>query len=152
MEENKLKKVNSPEQLDQYIKLSNPGVWFVLVAIIILLVGVCIWGMFGQIDTKVKSVVITENYVSNCYIKEDDISKVQNGMKIEVNNNTYSISSIDNTPIKIDDSFSEYAIKLGGYSKDEWVYKCKLNSTLPSGVYSGEIIVESISPSKFILN
>ena len=38
MEDKKFKKVNSPEQLNQYIRLSNPGVWILLLAAFIALV------------------------------------------------------------------------------------------------------------------
>lgn len=32
-------KVSSPEQLNEYIRVANPGVWMVLAAIVILLAG-----------------------------------------------------------------------------------------------------------------
>ena len=152
MEEKLLKKVNSPEQLDQYIKLTNPGVWVILIAIIVLLIGICMWGVFGKIDTKIKSVVVSDYNGTYCYIKGDNINKVETGMKFEVNDSVYSIIFIDNTPIKVDDSFSEYALKIGDLKQDEWVHRCRLNSTLPNGVYDGEITIESINPSKFITN
>ena len=152
MEEKRMNRVNSPEQLNQYIKLSNPGVWVILAAIIILLIGVCIWGLFGKIDNKLKTVVIVDNYIANCYIKEDDITKVENGMKLEINDNFYEINFIDEKPKKVDDSFSDYIIKAGNLKYGEWVYKCGLNTMLPNGVYSGDIIIESIAPSTFIIN
>ena len=37
-------KVSSPEQLNEYIRVANPGVWMVLAAIVILLAGVVVWG------------------------------------------------------------------------------------------------------------
>ena len=39
-----LDKVKSPENLDDYIQVSNPGVWLLLVSVIILLAGACVWG------------------------------------------------------------------------------------------------------------
>lgn len=56
MEDKKYNQVNSPEQLNQYIRLANPGVWVLLLAIVLLLIGVCIWGFYGKIDTKIKTV------------------------------------------------------------------------------------------------
>lgn len=51
--ENAIKKVSSPEQLNEYIRVTNPGIWVTLVAIIILLIGVCVWGALGKIETTV---------------------------------------------------------------------------------------------------
>ena len=88
MEEKKLKKVDSPEQLNQYIRLSNPGVWILLIAIVVLLIGVCVWGYFGKIDTKISTVAISSDYNSYVYIKEADLEKVKNGMSVEIVNNS----------------------------------------------------------------
>ena len=42
-------RISSPEQLHDYIKVSSPGVWLVLVAIIIFLVGALVWAVNGSI-------------------------------------------------------------------------------------------------------
>ena len=34
-----LEKITSPEQMGDYIRVSNPSVWMILVAIIVLLIG-----------------------------------------------------------------------------------------------------------------
>ena len=43
-------KITSPEQMNDYIRVSNPSVWMVLAAVIVLLLGVCVWGAFGHLD------------------------------------------------------------------------------------------------------
>ena len=42
-------KVSSPEKLDEYIKVTTPGVWLALAAMIILLTGAIIWGTMGEL-------------------------------------------------------------------------------------------------------
>ena len=42
-------KVSSPEKLDDYIRVTTPGVWLTLAAIIILLAGAVIWGTMGEL-------------------------------------------------------------------------------------------------------
>ena len=105
MEAKKIKKVDSPEQLNQYIRLSNPGVWILLIAIVVLLIGVCAWGFFGKIDTKITTVAISSDYNSYVYIKEADLEKVKNGMNVEIvnNENKYEIVEIETTPEKVTD-------------------------------------------------
>ena len=154
MEDKKLKKVNSPDQLNQYIRLSNPGVWILLLAIVVLLVGVCIWGYFGKIDTKIKTVVISDNYTSYLYVKEEDMAKIKNGMQVELNNNenVFEIADIEETPEKVTDDMDEYARHLGNFQVGEWVYKCRLNKNVKEGTYSANIIIESIAPMTFITN
>lgn len=154
MEEKKLKKVDSPEQLNQYIRLSNPGVWILLIAIVVLLIGVCAWGFLGKIDTKINTVAISRDYNSYIYIKETDLEKVKTGMKVEIanNENKYEIVEIETTPEKVTDELSEYARHLGNFQIGEWVYKCKLNSSLREGTYGANVVVESIAPMVFVIN
>ena len=142
MEEKKLRKVDSPEQLNQYIRLSNPGVWILLIAIVVLLIGICAWGFFGKIDTKITTVAISGDYNSYVYIKEADLEKVKNGMNVE----------IETTPEKVTDELSEYARHLGNFQIGEWVYKCRLNKNLREGTYGANIVVESIAPMVFVIN
>lgn len=154
MEEKKLRKVDSPEQLNQYIRLSNPGVWILLIAIVVLLIGVCALGFFGKIDTKITTVAISGDYNSYVYIKETDLEKIKTGMSVEIvnNENKYEIVEIETTPEKVTDELSEYARHLGNFQIGEWVYKCRLNKNLKEGTYGANIVVESIAPMVFITN
>lgn len=43
--EKSLKKIASPEQMNDYIRVSSPSVWMVLTAVIVLLAGVCVCGV-----------------------------------------------------------------------------------------------------------
>ena len=43
-------RVSSPEELNQYIRVSSSVVWIVLAAIIVLLVVAVVWGVFGTVD------------------------------------------------------------------------------------------------------
>ena len=44
-----IEKISSPEQLHDYIKVSSPGAWIILVAIIVFLVGALVWAVNGSI-------------------------------------------------------------------------------------------------------
>lgn len=145
-------RVKSPEQLNDYIRVSNPGVWLVLAAVIILLVGICTWGVFGRLDTKVSAVGTSDNGVLTCYVGNDDIEKITSKMKITVDGKDYDIINIDNEAKKASDELSEYLLYLGGFGEDDWVYEITAETDLPDGDYEAEIVVESISPMSFILN
>ncbi len=42
-------RISSPEKLDDYIRVTTPGVWIVLAAMILLLAGAIIWGIAGEV-------------------------------------------------------------------------------------------------------
>ena len=58
--EKSIERVTSPEKLNDYIKVTTPSVWLVLLATLILIAGTLVWAVFGKIqvntDTGVKEV------------------------------------------------------------------------------------------------
>ena len=50
--EKSIERVSSPEQLDDYIKVTTQSVWLILSATIALLAGMIIWGVFGKIEVN----------------------------------------------------------------------------------------------------
>ena len=145
-------KVSSPEQLTEYIRVANPGVWMVLAAIVILLAGVVVWGFIGHLDTTLDTAVVCENGESVIYAKEADIEKVKVGMTVRVDDKEYTVSEIPTEPKRVDDTMSEYAVHLGGLTSGEWVYAVKVSGDFTDGVHKAEIVIERISPISFILN
>ena len=129
-----LDKVKSPESLDDYIRVSNPGVWLLLISIIVLLAGACVWGVFGHIDSTVPATVHIENGQAVCEIEEENISSVKVGSTVKFEDGKAVIESIGN--------------------KTDNEYVCTLSdvSALPDGFYEGKVIVESYRPLSFILN
>ena len=47
-----MEKISSPEELNDYIRVTTPSVWIVLAAIIVLLVGLLAWSVFGMVDVR----------------------------------------------------------------------------------------------------
>ena len=45
-----LDRIKSPDDLKDYVRITHPGVWLLLIAVIVLLAGACIWGAFGVIE------------------------------------------------------------------------------------------------------
>lgn len=50
--EKSLERVSSPEQLDDYIRVTTPSVWIVLAATVITLLGILAWSVFGTVEEK----------------------------------------------------------------------------------------------------
>lgn len=45
-----IERVSTPEQLNDYIRVTTPSVWVVLAAMTVLLIGMLVWGVFGSVD------------------------------------------------------------------------------------------------------
>ena len=128
-----LDKLKSPESLDESIKVTNPGVWLILAAVILLLIGVCIWGAFGHIDSITPVSVRAENGVLTGTAAEENITSVKTGM-------TVRFAEFDATVESISDESGEYVLTLSA------------KEAVPDGVYDGSIVIQSFKPFSFILN
>jgi len=45
-----LDRISNPEQLNDYIRVTSPSVWLVLLALVILLIGILAWGVLGKVE------------------------------------------------------------------------------------------------------
>ena len=148
-----LDKVSSPEQLNDYIRVSNPGVWLVLAAVIVLLIGVCVWGIFGRLETTVGSAAVVKDGEMTLYVKEEYLGKITEGMTVRVKENEYLITSVETKPQTSPEGFDEYMLHLSGMHVGEWVFGVSAMQTdLADGVYEAEIVIESIAPMSFIFD
>ena len=48
--EKSMERMSSPEQLNDYIRVTTPSVWLVLIAVILLLAGILVWSIFGTVS------------------------------------------------------------------------------------------------------
>ena len=129
-----LDKVKSPESLDDYIQVSNPRVWLLIFSIIILLIGACVWGIFGHINSTIPATVQVDNESAVCYVAESDITSVQVGLTVKFAEKEATIISIG--------------------EKKAQGYICTLSTSenLATGFYEGKVIVESYKPLSFVFN
>lgn len=145
-------RVSSPEQLNEYIKVSNPGIWMILAAIVILLVGAIVWGVLGTLDTTLPTVAVAENGELTVYVKEADIDSIEEGMTVRIGDKEGTITEISTTPTTVDGTFSDYALHVGNLVNGEWVFAIRVSGEFADGVHNADIVVESVSPMSFILN
>ena len=127
-----LERMNSPEDLNEYIRASNPGVWLLLIAVIFLLAGFCLWGIFGHVETVIKTEATVEQGVVSCTVRDE---KLNAGMLIRIDNEEYAITDVD------------YAGKSG-----EMICNVYAQADIPDGLYDAEIVTEQINAISFLLN
>ena len=129
-----LDRMKSPDNLDDYIRVSNPGVWLLLVCVIVLLAGACIWGAFGHIDSIVPVTVQVDNGSAVCYIDEENIVGIKPDMTVKFEGNEAAIA------------------KSGKKEQGKYAFGLAGEFTLPDGFYKGNIVTKSFKPLAFIFN
>ena len=129
-----LDKIKSPDQLNDYLRVVNPGVWLLLAAVVILLVGAIIWGTTAKLETGITASAVCENGVAVCYVQAGDVSAISEGM-------TVRIGSVEGKVVSV-----------GSMDLSTALCPVSVSISIPDGSYSASIITESISPMSFLMN
>lgn len=147
-----MERVTSPEQLNDYIKVTRPSVWLLLGAVIALLIGVCVWGVFGKLTTSREALLLVRDGKAVCYVKPELSNSLASGMELRVGESTGELISLASTPMEITEDFDAYALYLSDLQVGDWVLPVAVDIALEDGVYMAKIVLETISPISFVLN
>lgn len=152
--EKSIQRVSSPEQLNDYIRVANPGVWMIMIGIVLVLVGICVWGVFGQLDTLLTVGAVTGDDHTVCYVRAEDISRIDADMTVRLGEDEYEIAEIALQPTQVGADFPPYLLHVGGLSEGEWVYAVHLRGAhgTSGGIFTADIVIESIAPVSFLIN
>ena len=126
-----LDRISSPEQLTDYFKVTNPGVWLILGAVVFLLAGLLVWASVGKLDTVVDASVTVENGTAVVMPISNSTDDLEKGMIVIISGNEYTVTEV----------------RKDFYGRPSALIK----TDMPDGNYDGQIVTESISPISFLL-
>lgn len=148
-----LDRVNSPEQLNDYIRVVDSGVWISLTAVVLLLIGVVIWAVFGEIETTVETGAVVSDGKVVCFVSDTDVGHITVGMKAQVGGADGTVSAVSETPFRIRGQVDDYILYLGDFSEGDFCYIVEVAAKgLSDGVYDAVITVDDIKPISFVIH
>ncbi|MBQ9673095.1 MAG: hypothetical protein IJV39_00525 [Ruminococcus sp.] len=143
-------KISSPEQLNDYIKVSNAGVWLVLGVVIILMISLLVWSVVGHLNTSVKAIGVAEDGKITCYLTS--VGNIDKGDAVRVEGISGEVVSVSKKPISSADvskKYDEYTVYQLHLS--DWNYEVVIKADGCSDeVKTVSIISDSVSPISFI--
>ena len=150
-------KLRSPDDLDKFVRVTNPSVWIVLAACIALLAGLFAWGVFGSVTTSVSSTGVSVNGQAMCFLRAEDAAKVHVGDKANVDGEQMTVSAISSVPLSRDEAgevlTSDYLVST--LVNGDWAYRVVFDgdaSDLATGVpLQVSITTERIAPISLVL-
>ena len=160
--EKSLETIESPESLNDYLRVTSPGVWLVLAAVIVLLVGGILWSVLGRIDTKRQAAVVTTSGKTICCVpfeSFDELNVIVDRRSIEINGRDYALAIPDSGEVELgfveefvtDESRLAMTYAKGGLAKGDLVLGIPVDAQFEDGVQSGTIITESLKPFSLLL-
>jgi len=112
-----LEKITSPESLSDYLHVTSPAVWLILVAVILLLAGMLIWSSVASIDSFVTGTAQVEDGSMHILLDDEQFASViQPGMLVKVGESECRILSIGTGPSGTPFATAETPLADGSYS------------------------------------
>jgi hypothetical protein len=123
-------RISSPEDLTDYLKVTNPGIWVVLVAVIVLLGGIFAWSCVGTLETTSKATVVVSGHSAIVVLKE--AGDMAEGMPLRVSTENVRLA----------------AVHADQYGRSVGIAEV----SLPDGTYEGTVVTEQTHPIDFLIN
>lgn len=123
--------VSNPDELDDYLHVTNTKVWVILAVVIVLLVGLFAWSTVGTLETTLDVTATVKNGVITVFPVGRSTAQMEAGMVLRV----------DGQETKIE--------KTGRSESGQVIGAAHIQ--LEDGSYTGTIVVESTRPIDFLL-
>ena len=147
-----LDSISSPDQLNDYISVTSPSVWLLLLSLILVLIGSVIWGTFGRLESRITVPAIVHDGVAELYVEAEKIMDVNLDDEVEIEDAEGLVVSLGNEGQSAGDVLGDLSITESGLAKDDIVYIVEAEISVPNGIYLAEIVTDSVSPLSFLTN
>ena len=127
-----IESISSPEQLNDYLKVTNVGVWVLLASVILLLAGLFAWSTVGRIETTANGVAVVENGTAQILISDTNKGDIKSGMTVRIGGDEYTVSTVEKDDLG-------RSIAYAPVSEAD-------------GKYDVKIVIESIAPISFLFS
>ncbi len=127
-----LESISSPEQLNDYLKVTNIGIWVLLASVILLLAGLFAWSTVGRLETTANGVAVVENGTAQILIYDTSKGDIKSGMTVRMGDDEYTVSTVEKDDLGRSIAYAPVS---------------ELD-----GKYDVKIVIESIAPISFLFS
>ena len=160
--EEALKRISSPDQLNGYIRTSTSAIWFVLGAILLVLISIVVWGFTGSFEILLETQGGTYNEQSICFIHASERDEVQEGMYVRYlapDKSSYDgiIASISTFPIDYNAACEQFSVGLVNRmglapGTEYYLVDLLLKEERKNEFATVRIVRDTVSPSQLLFN
>jgi hypothetical protein len=155
----------SPDQLDEYIRVSNPGILLVLIALVVLFASVLAWGFTGTLpETLTVNGIAEDDGQIVCFVDASALDKDIQGCKAQVAASKDEeisgvVSAVSPSPYSVAEIADQYEsdwvtqmLVRGEYSYEVTIDLSSDPGHAPDGISSVTIITDEVKPISYLLN
>lgn len=112
-----MSRISTPEQLNDYLHVTNPQIWMLLIAVILIVSGLLLWSGFATVESYVNGTANASNgELTVTFEDHDKAANVKAGMQMEVGGETCEILAVGTNEDGATIATAKKAIPDGTYS------------------------------------
>ena len=127
----------SPDQLQDYVRVTNPLVWMILVAVLLLLGGGVVAATLGKVEVTMNASAYVEAKIAHIDIATPDAFKIKTGMTVRFAEYSKEVKIEDIQWISEDLAEATFTVDLPDATKTP--YPCI-------------VVTDIVSPISFLIN
>ena len=127
-----LERISSPEALNDYLKVTNPGTWMIMGAVIVMLLGIIVWSFLGNLETTVAGDATAEKGHITAFVIEDGAKYIHEGQTIYIGDKSSLVGEVTT------DEFGRM--------------KVEASMDIPDGEYRAKIVIEKVTPFNLLFD
>ena len=109
-------RLSSPEQINDYLRVTKPSVWIALVVVVVLLVGALLWSSMVSINSYAQGTATVEDGMMVITFENPEYAQnVQVGMSVDVGASRATILSVGVQPDGAPVAYAETSLADGTY-------------------------------------
>ena len=145
-------RISSPEQLHNYIRVTNTGAWIILSSIIIFILGFFYWIFNGRLEISFQDYVYTDENNSFAFLTIDKVLSVKKGMNVRISGleDSGSVESISEKTEPYENIVNQIGYKtaeLIGLTERSRVFKVSISlKNAPRNLSRGVFIIDTVAP------
>ena len=144
--EKSIEQLSAPEQLNTYLKVTGPGVWVVMIGLIVLLIGLVVWGAIGNISSTLAAPAQVISGKAYCYVLQEDLEHSDNSVKIAIGDVAYTVVLEDSKTVTLDTSLNVGLYRSGYLSAGKTAVVLEGDVSLNDGIYQAIVTTETLKP------
>ena len=93
--EKSIDRISSPEQLNDYLRVTSPAVWVILLAVVLLLAGLLIWSSAAVIESYAEgSAEVKDGLMTIRFMDQNFAKNIEEGMTVIAGEHTSAIATV----------------------------------------------------------
>ena len=150
--EKSIEQLSAPDDLTSYLRVTGPGVWVVLGGVIVLLVGLLCWGVFGNVISTVNAPAVVKDGKLSCYVLETDIDLSDPEIDIKIGNEEIAAESKNATTETLSASEDSAIFESGYLEPGKSAVVLTGDTALSDGFYNAVVTTETLKPISLLLS